>query len=370
MENNVEPNQELDPMPDINRTSKWARALKWTAAGVLVIAVLGILIYNFMSSKPKQAKVKEVERVNVMAPFPQVPPPPPPPPPPSPTRIAPTSLSDALGTAGKKELTKDERVRLPGLSFGGSGSASSKVGEVPQPSLPVVDAQGFPVATKEESELAKDLKPTKLDMVSATILPDRDYLLTRGTGFDCDLQEAMDNRMPGALTCIVARDVYSDSGRVILVERGSQLDGEGRSGANARPGQVRIAALFNRIKTTKGVIADLDSLAGDTLGRTGVEGEIDYHFLERFGSAMLVSFFDTTWQIAASRLIPSNGGSTNFIGGGGGSFGGSGKSVVDSILQQQANIPPSIEAWQGARIRVALMRDISFKNVVKLKLRP
>jgi type IV secretion system protein VirB10 len=349
-------------IPSLNQESGNKSTKKLVAALVLVLIALGTIIYvKTPRELKKSAKHEDNNSTSNMAPFPTYTPPPPPPNP----EVKP--FEKVMGVDKKKELTRDDLIKMPGLDFGSGGSSGS--GSEQQPEPVKYDAQGFPIPPKadEESELAASLKPTKLDMVSATILPDRDFLLTRGTIIDCDIQEAIDNRMPGFLMCLVARDVYSESGHVLLIPRGTEIDGEGRGNASATPGQVRIAALFNRIKTPNGIIADMDSPAADSLGRTGVEGEIDYHFWERFGAAMAISLFDTTWQIAASRLIPSNGGVTNNFGGG---YGGSGKSVVDNILSQEARIRPSILSDQSSRIQITLARDISFKTVIRLVPKP
>lgn len=354
--------EDLDELSALEKQSRFKKSLLPIVVILVIVIVVGLVAYFSFSFKRDKKEAKPAAHTTVMAPFPDYQPPPPPPPPPE-NKL---DLGQAMGVTGKKEETWQDRRNMGSMDvFGGSGGSMPQTKE----SKETFDAQGFPVQPENESgELAASLKPTKVVMAQATILPDRNFLLTRGDGFDCDIPQALDSRSPGFIYCIVARDVYSDNGRVLLVPRGTQLDGEARGGGSVNAGQVRIGALFNRLKTPKGVIVDLNSPATDQLGVAGVMGHVENHFWERFGAALAISFFDTTWQIAASRLIPTDGGITNNFGGAG--YGGGGKSVVDSVLQQQANIRPSIVSNQGGRIRVTLARDLDFSSVYRLKVKP
>jgi NADPH:quinone reductase-like Zn-dependent oxidoreductase len=62
----------------------------------------------------------------------------------------------------------------------------------------------------------------------------------------------------GLVGCQVLRNVFSDDGRVLLIERGSHMDGEYRA-ASVRPGTVRIPVVWQRIRTPNGVTVDIDS---------------------------------------------------------------------------------------------------------------
>lgn len=365
---------DLDEQEDVNRQSKFKKSLPIVIALLVIVIVVGLVFYFSFTLTAKKPKAVETNRMNAMAKFPEyeAPKPEPPPPPPA-TNV--NSLNGMLANADKKkEMTWQERRNQGSMAVFSGGDIGN--GFMPttgiKPDEIKLDRQGFPVSNEEKSELAASLTPTKVDMVQATILPNRHYLLTRGTAIDCGIREAMDNRMAGFLKCIVARDVYSESGKLVLVPRGSELDGEMRSSGSATPGQVRIAVLWNRIKTPKGVVVDINSPASDALGRGGVVGDIDNHFWERFGASLAFSVFDTVWNGVSNRLIPNLGsgsGTTNNFGGGFGG-GGGGKAIVDAMLRQYMNIPPSIVSNQGNRIMVILAGDIDFSSVYRLSVLP
>lgn len=213
--------------------------------------------------------------------------------------------------------------------------------------------------------LGQRLKPTVTEAVSASVLPRRDYLLAKGASLDCALETAIDSSVPGLTTCRLTRDVYSDNGRVLLLDRGTQLVGE-YAGKLGR-GEARMFLLWTRAKTPAGVVVNLNSPATDSLGRSGVSGYVDNHFWERFGAAILTSFLKDTVNIVInnrSKKDGSSGGDTTNI------YGGtvqSGEQIVGAMLKEQASIPPTLIVNQGQHIQVLVARDLDFSSVYGLR---
>ena len=149
-------------------------------------------------------------------------------------------------------------------------------------------------------ELARKLTPTKVTMVSAASLTNRDLLLTQGTFIDCTLETSLDSTVAGFTRCVTTRNVYSNSGRVILLERGSKIIGQYQGGI--KQGQARIFVLWTRVETPHGVVIQLDSPGTDALGGAGLPGEVDTKFWARFGGA---SATNTPWQSPHRTCWPS-----------------------------------------------------------------
>jgi type IV secretion system protein VirB10 len=213
--------------------------------------------------------------------------------------------------------------------------------------------------TGSGSALGASLRPTLTPAVRAERLPNRRWLLPKGSFADCTLETAIDSTFPGITTCVLALDVFSADGTVVLLERGTRLVGETR--ADVRPGQRRVSILWTEARTPTGVVAHLESLGTDELGRSGVSGAVDNHFSDRFGAAILISLIDAGAQALASSSSSGSGAvvinpsrSTD---------------VLTEILRGTLAIPPTITIPQGARVQVLVARDVDFRSVYALKTR-
>ncbi|MDE8420557.1 type IV secretion protein, partial [Klebsiella pneumoniae] len=80
-------------------------------------------------------------------------------------------------------------------------------------------------------------------------------------------------------------DVYSENGRVVLLDKGTKVLGQ-YSGGIAQ-GQARLFVLWTRALTPRGVAIDLGSPAADSLGRAGLPGGVDTQFWARFGVGLV-----------------------------------------------------------------------------------
>lgn len=358
-------------LPSINRK---ANANKLTTiVGFVFIAIVGLAAIVAINRTPAEPpKRKEDSRIaNRMPPFEM----------PAPER---PPLPAHAVTSPDKQSEDDWMTRKLGgklvISGGGTGGAAS--------GTPLIrTGPGSGIGTEEErfaqlaalsklqgqgsgasqvegpapNSLAAHLTPTKTQMISASILPNRNYVLAKGASLDCALETAIDSSLPGMVTCRLTRDIYSDDGKVLLLDRGSQLVGEYRSAL--KQGQARIFLLWTRAKTPNGVIVTLDSPGTDALGRAGTAGQVDNHFWERFGSAILMSLVTDTVASANKGNGGNSGSSTNIYN----NTTASGAKIVESMLEQSANIPPTLFVNQGEHVQVLVARDLDFSSVYALK---
>lgn len=195
---------------------------------------------------------------------------------------------------------------------------------------------------------------TPIGRAQASRLGDRNYLILAGAAIPCTLQTAMDTATPGFVTCLIPRDVLSDNGAVVLLDRGTRVLGEYRS--TLKQGQSRLHVLWTRAVTPAGVAIALASPAADPLGRAGFDGVVDTHFWERFGGALLLSIVDDGAYAIAGR----------------GSQAGMARLPSDAAamaLQNSVNIPPSLRKAQGAEVSIFVAQDLDFSTVYGLAAR-
>jgi type IV secretion system protein VirB10 len=156
--------------------------------------------------------------------------------------------------------------------------------------------------------LTSRLQASVFDARSAARFPDMDYLLKRGTTVPCALKTGIDTTLPGIVICTALNDVYSASGKTLLIERGASVFGEQQS--SLKQGQARTFVIWTRIDNPNGVFANIDSPASDVMGYSGIPGEVDTHFWARFGGAIMISLikdFSQSAAIKSSGVAPSQG---------------------------------------------------------------
>ena len=259
------------------------------------------------------------------------------------TATPPTSRYDApiVMTQGAASLTNDTSIGNTGLA--------SKTDTYAQPNKP---------ALNETRANGLQLVPTATAKAKARLLGNRNYVLAKGNTFDCALESAINSSNPGLVTCTTTSNSYSDNGKVVLVERGSLLTGEY---TGLKQGETRLAVLWERIKTPEGVVIDINSLGTDALGRSGFDGDVDKHWLERVGAAILLSTFKDLVAYETAKNSSGNGTTIAFP-----SAQRSGEDVASQILKQSINLPPTLTKNQGERIAIVVARDLDFSDVYTL----
>ena len=210
-----------------------------------------------------------------------------------------------------------------------------------------------------DSPLGQALTPTLTPRVSAGRLGNRSLILAQGAKIDCVGDTAFDSSEAGLSTCTVTKNVYSDDGRVVLIERGSQINSQYRS--NLSPGQKRVFILSARIKTPNGVTVEIDSPAADALGRMGTGGSVNNHWGERVGAAFLLSMTQDAIGYLATRG-GNNNSSTVFE-----NTQQTGNDMAARVLDSTINIAPTLTQNQGAEFTILVARDLDFSSVYALQ---
>ena len=237
----------------------------------------------------------------------------------------------------------------------GNASLTSNTEVYVQPNKAVLNE------TRDEARAnGLQLAATATPKAKARLLGNRNYVLAKGNTFDCALESAINSSNPGLVTCTTTSNSYSDNGKVVLVERGSLLTGEY---TGLKQGDTRLAVLWERIKTPEGVVIDISSLGTDALGRSGFDGDVDKHWLERVGAAIFLSTFKDLVAYETAKNSNGNGTTIAFP-----SAQRSGEDLASQILKQSINLPPTLTKNQGERIAIVVARDLDFSDVYALTI--
>ena len=209
---------------------------------------------------------------------------------------------------------------------------------------------------ENNSGLNDKMKRTVTPSVFAKRRSDLTYLLRKGSTIACTLHSKIITTQPGFARCIVNKDVYSADGRVLLIERGSEIIGEQTAGL--AQGQTRIFIMWNTIETPKGVHLEIDSPSSDALGAAGQEAQVDTHFWERFGGAVMLSMIDDVMGIASNRIDNQDYRFENTQ--------ENVQNMAEEALRNTINIPPTGYVNQGSLLNIIVARDVDFKGVYEL----
>jgi len=173
--------------------------------------------------------------------------------------------------------------------------------------------------------------------------------ITQGTMIPAVLETAINTDVPGYVRAVVSQDVRSFDGTRMLVPRGSRLIGQYQSGL--QQGQKRAYVIWTTLIRPDGVSVSLASPGTAFDGSGGLPGNVNTHFFQRFGSAMLLSVIGGLGTIAS-------GGTSVILGGG--------QNAAATALQQNGTIAPTVRVRMGEPIRVFTARNLDFSTAPRL----
>ncbi len=206
----------------------------------------------------------------------------------------------------------------------------------------------------ENLQFASQSSNIASEAVGAVQLQNLYGLIPQGTVISGVLETAIKSNLPGMVRAIVSEDVYSFDKSSLLIPSGSSLVGQYRSAI--RQGQSRVFVIWDRLIRPDGVSVNLSSFGTDALGRSGIEGEVDTHFMERFGASILLSLIDAGVRAWVETLDEDT--ATVAL-----STGSDFSRNSEIALKNSIEIQPTINIDQGERIKVFVGRDLDFSTV-------
>ena len=235
----------------------------------------------------------------------------------------------------------------PQLVFDASSARGLRQAEAPF-GVPATNAAGDVAGTGGAAAFASRVGGVGGAPAQARAMTNPSTTVTEGTLIPAVLETAINTDVPGYVRAVVSQDVRSFDGKRVLVPRSSRLIGQYQAGVEQ--GQRRAYVVWTRLIRPDGVSVDLASPAVGFDGTTGLEGDVNSHFLKRFGSGLLLSVVGGLGAVATGGV-------------GGLIVAGGAQGAANSAVQSQGQISPTIRVRAGEPIRVFTARDLDFSTV-------
>lgn len=299
---------------------------------------------------PQKAVPPKPERpVEIVDPLPEI------------AAVEPSLSPEEKAAAKKAQELADRRQRAPLVLVnkrdkdGGEGNsdvrkeASRRMAELQRNTQEAL--QTMVQAGETEDESMNALSTGSVEVVEAGYVTDKSYKLLQGKVIPAVLESAINSDLPGMLRAVVSEAVYSEDGNVLIIPKGSRLIGEYSSGV--KRGQSRIFVIWSRMVRPDGIDIKMDSPGTDSLGRSGMTGFVDTHFMERFGASALLSLIGGYAQSESENDNQREAVASSF------------NKSSEIALEDSINIPPTIHINQGELINVFVAKDLNFKKAIQ-----
>nr|WP_226819187.1 TrbI/VirB10 family protein [Acidithiobacillus montserratensis] len=252
-----------------------------------------------------------------------------------------------------------------GLNWGQSAGASA----APAPAVAAqaatapLEAEQAAVLAAEQQKNGKQKKPaddTSPTLVTREISP---FELLQGTIIPAVLDDGIKSYIPGEISAVVSRNVYSSvNGATLLIPAGSKL--VGTYNTQTTLGVNRLLAVWTRVEFPNGTTIDLPAFgAAGGKGYAGFAGNVNDHTWLIFKNAMLLSLVDIGMAVASPTSTSSN---TTGVSGnealqdGEQSLAQTFGQVEGQLLQKYIDIAPTITIPAGYVFNVVVSKDLVF----------
>ncbi|MDI2077408.1 IncP-type conjugal transfer protein TrbI [Bradyrhizobium sp. Mp27] len=217
--------------------------------------------------------------------------------------------------------------------------------------------------TAKEDFFNADLK--KLGYLpNKVVAPTSAYELKRGSVIPATLITGINSDLPGRITAQVSQNVYdSATGHQLLIPQGAKL--LGRYDSKIAFGQSRVLVVWTDIIFPNGATLQIGGLAGtDAEGYGGFNDQVDNHYFQVFGSAILIAAIGAgiDMSVPASlpygyRQTPSDAARNSFAE----TFG----RVAEQTISKNLNVQPTLEIRPGYVFNVLVDQDMVFPGAYR-----
>ncbi|MDR1425655.1 MAG: hypothetical protein LBI70_01510 [Rickettsiales bacterium] len=254
----------------------------------------------------------------------------------------------------QKRKVVEERKGSPMFKIQGGGGGKRDVNE--EDNIIITDKDSL--SSVEETKI--DVITTKNSDLSRTVL--------QGKIIHAILETAINTDIKAPVRAIVSRNVYSESGKNIVIPRGSKIIGEFQTIKNNNLSRLDI--VWSRIIRVDGLNIGITAGTADKLGRGGIDGELDNKYMQTMKNVFLSSMISIASAVLVEKATNSTGTttSTNATTGTTTSGKASDYAIIDatkaitgeaqSIVDNMKTETPTIRIAQGTKINVVVNQDL------------
>lgn len=221
------------------------------------------------------------------------------------------------------------------------------------------------LADKYEYENTQEDYRKEEGKIKASFPVDLSRVLTEDKRITCVVENDIASELAGKITMVVRSNVYAKHGSLILIPAGSKVVG------NFIPfnkiGQERLEVGVSRIITPRGINIHFgNGQISDAMGRSGITGEVDRRYMERYGMAFTLSLVNAV----ATYSIPVNSRNEAMVIE---NTGGEMSSLSKAVLADHMSIKPTVNIPHGSIVHISPPADIWFrkpvKNIIKVAIK-
>jgi type IV secretion system protein VirB10 len=244
------------------------------------------------------------------------------------------------------EMLKEAQIHSDMVALRSSMDMGGEAGAAaPTPGAPGQAATGDDAFRRAGAKAA--------EVRQAEVITDPAHTVMQGTLIEAALETAISTDLAGNVSAIVSHDVWSFDMSQVLIPRGSRLFG--RYDSEVEAGQRRVLIAWDRLVTTDGQSVTLAGYGTDRVGRSGLPGTVRNHFLQRFGTAALISLIGAVPTLAADKYAANEVASDTAE-----NVGTDLGEAVNTAMADYLSIPPTIGVNQGAVVMIRVDADLAF----------
>ena len=208
---------------------------------------------------------------------------------------------------------------------------------------------------------ANSAKKWEEERTEASLPVDMSRVINTAKFIPAILENEINSELPGKVVATIEENIYGSHGRLVLIPGGSKAVGRYRP--LGKMGEKRLAIIWERIITyPDGIdIPIMDAEMTDGMGRSGITGDLDNRFLDRYGMALFVSALGA---LAQTQIPVDNRASGLAIE----SIGNTSAGMAKTILDKNLELKPILTVPQGTRITISTQRDVWFRPAADGKL--